>query len=67
MKNLRQIFVLTRREQRVVVVMMVILLVVTFAERYRRAHTQIAPLTSRPITKASSHVVKEPITTDGRP
>jgi hypothetical protein len=67
MKNLRQIFVLTRRDQRVVVVMMVILLMVTFAERYRRAHTQIAPLTSRSITKASSHVVEQPATTDDRP
>jgi hypothetical protein len=67
MKNLRQIFVLTRRDQRVVVVMMVILLAVMFAERYRRTHTQIAPLPSRSATKASSRVVEEPVTTDDRP
>jgi hypothetical protein len=53
MKNLRQIFVLTKGDQRVVVVMMIVLLVVTFAERYRHAYTQIAPLTSRSLTTAS--------------
>jgi hypothetical protein len=67
MKNLRQIFMLTRRDQRVVVVMMVILLALTFAERYRRTHPQIAPLTSRSVTKAPSHVVEERVTTDDRP
>jgi hypothetical protein len=67
MKSLRQIFMLTRRDQRVVVVMMVILIVVTFAERYRRAHPQIAPSTSRSVTKASSNIVEEPVTTDAEP
>jgi hypothetical protein len=59
MRNLRQIFVLTEADQRVVVVMMIVLLVVTFVERYRHAHMQIAPLTSRSVTTASSDVEEE--------
>ncbi len=67
MRNLRQIFVLTEADQRVVVVIMTVLLVVAFAERYRHAHTQIAPLTSRSVTTVSSHVEEERVMTDDRP
>jgi len=67
MKNLRQIFVLTKGDQRVVVLIMIVLLVVTSAERYRHAYMQIAPLTSRSVTTASSHVEEERVTTDDRP
>jgi hypothetical protein len=66
MKNLQQIFVLTEADQRVIVVMMIVLLVVTFAERYRHAHMQIAPLTSRSATTASD-IDEAQVTTDERP
>jgi hypothetical protein len=66
MKNLRQIFVLTEADQRVVVVLMIVLLVVTFAERHRHAHMQIAPLTSRSVTTASD-IDEARVTTDERP
>lgn len=67
MKNLRQIFVLTKRDQRVIVVMMILLLLGTLAGRYRRGHTQIAHLPSRPAVNASSSTAEEPVTTKDQP
>jgi hypothetical protein len=67
MKNLRQIFVLTKRDQRVVVVMMIGLLVVTFVQRYRHAQAQSTPLVSGTVSTAPPHTEDEQATADDRP